>query len=281
MAKFLLARLRRDPLQTTILLLVLSAHALFFLAILLSPWFHAPKKIHKPLVVHTIIPKTAAVEKKKPAASPKPAAKPQPKAAPQNKPQAIPKPQPQTKKEPPPAVVKKPAAKPAPVVKKEPAIADKILTKKAPPPAKKTPPAENRARISDSLLQELEESIAKIENKSDKAKFNKAATTATPSPIQLQIDTQAGEEETSSDYTDNLVGHLHRTLSLPDYGEVKIQLSLRQDGTVAKVIVLNAQSVKNRQYLETHLPRLKFPRFAGAYATKSEQTFVLTFCNEL
>jgi hypothetical protein len=87
--------------------------------------------------------------------------------------------------------------------------------------------------------------------------------------------------EGQSDYTDILVEHLHQSLSLPDYGEVKIQLSLRQDGTVVKVIVLKTQSEKNKQYLESNLLRLRFPRFDGAYANKKEYTFILTFCNEL
>ena len=93
----------------------------------------------------------------------------------------------------------------------------------------------------------------------------------------LQID---GSDSEQQSYTDTLISHLHESLSLPDFGEVKIQLSLRQDGSVVKVIVLKARNEKNRQYLESNLPHLKFPRFDGAWANKKEYTFVLTFCNE-
>lgn len=180
-----------------------------------------------------------------------------------------------------PAPVKKQPPKPA--IKKESAIADKILDKSKQPPPQKSLPAENRAKISDSLLKELEESIAKIENKSDKQIISSKAPSVqkAAAPIVLQIDQGMEANNTAGDYTDALISHLHRSLSLPEYGEVKIQLSLRQDGTVAKIIVLKTENEKNRIYLENNLLNLRFPHFAGAFANKKEYTFFLTFCNEL
>lgn len=287
----LLVRFRRDPVQGTVLISVLAIHFFFILIILVSPTFVFRKKEHKPLIVKTIVPrpvtKTAAAPKK----SPRPNSAPAPKvsAAPPVKKLEAPKMEvakTQPKKDPPPKTVAVKKETP-PAVKKDPAIADKVVSKSNLKPAKKNPPPQqNRAKISDSLLQELEESIAKIENKSDKGATVKRApdSSKTFAPILLQIDSPIGNdasaEEGESDYTDTLVSHLHRSLSLPDYGEVKIQLSLRQDGTVAKLIVLKTQSEKNKQYLESNLPRLRFPRFDGAYANKKEYTFILTFCNE-
>jgi hypothetical protein len=280
------ARFRRDPTRNTLLLSVILIHLFFVLAILLSPTFTFHKKEHKSLIVKTVTlkaPHPAIIEKKNPhpragvnpkAASPKPVQK----SIPVPKTQEMPRTQASPKKE---------KAPMAPPIKKEPAIADKQLSKNKQPPAKKNLIPQNRAKISDSLLQELEESIAKIENKSDKgAASKKTPVSSKPlAPISLQIDTPSAEfssvEDGQSDYADTLVSHLHQCLSLPDYGEVKIQLSLRQDGTVVKVVVLKAQSEKNKQYLESNLSRLRFPRFEGVYASKKESTFTLTFCNEL
>ncbi len=265
-------------LRKVVLFAVIALHAGFVLIILISPNFVFQKKVHKPLIVKTIsakpaTPKTAAVEKKPvtatPTSSPAPVAKPQP--APKSQPVAV--------VAPPPAK-KTPPSKPAPAVKKEPAVADKTLSKK-PAPAKKTPPPppQNRAKISDALMRELEQSIANIDHKPTVQKPTKPPSLAPP--IRLQIDTPSADIGTDdSHYTDHLVDHLRRALSLPEYGEVKIQLSLRQDGTVAKLIVLRTQSEKNKHYLESNLPQLKFPRFDGAYANKKEYTFILTFCNE-
>lgn len=270
--------LYKDPLQRTIVVSVLLLHGIFALVLLISPAFLQHKKEKKPLVVNTVAFKAPTVQKKTTQATQKtaPITKAQP---PQSVAKKSPLPQKQTqeavKKELPPVSVKKQAPKPIAQVKKQPAIADKQLGQT------KKPPKENRAKISDSLLKELEESIAKIETKSDKTTVRSKAIV----PITLQIDTITEEDVFSdvsaSSYTDALVDHLHRFLTLPEYGEVKIQLSLRQDGTVAKMDLLRAQSEKNRQYLESNLPRLKFPRFEGAYAKKKESTFILTFCNEL
>ena len=280
----LLIFFRKAPWQNSFLLFVTLVHSYFLIIILVSPSFAFHKKEHKPLVVKTITAKpqkkTNTFEKKnslsnshqtsqivtaKPAQSPTPA------------PKILPSP----KKEAP----KIPVQKSTSSEKKEPAIADKKVSKAKPTP-KKNPTQQTRATIPESLLKELEESIAKIENKSDKGTTNKKASISNKAfvPISLQIDTPSSEfsnnEEGQGDYTETLINHLHQCLSLPDYGEVKIQLSLRQDGTVDKVVVLKTQSEKNRQYLENHLPRLRFPRFDGSYASKKEWTFTLTFCNE-
>lgn len=276
MLKIIFEKFQKDPLQGFILASVVTIHFVFLVMILFCAPGRHQKKEHKPLIVRTVakqpLPKMAtAVSTGKPRAT-------SPQSAPAAK-----------KMEPPKPVVKKQEVskaatpsvkKPPPVVKKEPAIADKKLAPSKQAPPQKAAPVESRAKISDSLLKELEESIAKIENKSDKT-INEKARNAKPAlaPISLQIDT-TDVEDTSSNYADILIGHLHGQLSLPDYGEVKIQLSLRQDGTVAKLVVLRAKNEKNRQYLEKNLPCLLFPRFEGALANKKEHTFVLTFCNE-
>lgn len=174
-----------------------------------------------------------------------------------------------------------PASKPAPAplsapVKKElPPVMEKQVQK-----AKKVPPAvakkePKRGKNSQKLLQELEESIAKIEGK-DFAKKQRASPST---PLSLQIDAKRGKgEEATGMYADSLVGQLKQALHLPDFGEVKIQLTLRKDGSLAKIVVLKTESEKNRRYLETHLPHLKFPPLEGK---EKEKTYTLTFCNEL
>jgi hypothetical protein len=269
----LLMRFRKNPILNSFLSFVIALHFFFLLILFVSPTLPPHKKKHKPLIVKTIVSKpltkTMAFEKKSPSHN---ASRPTQRSAPVPKQQQM-----LPKKE---KIAEATAqASMTPSTKKQPAIADKQLSKTQEPPANKNPSLQKRAKISDSLLKELEESIAKIENKNNQGTCEKTFT-----PIPLQIDIPSSKflsiEESQSDYTNSLVSHLHQNLSLPDYGEVKIQLSLRQDGTVAKVIVLKTQSEKNKQYLETHLPHLKFPHFDSAYANKKEYTFTLTFCNE-
>lgn len=250
-------RIRRAPFQTTLLFGVLVIHLLFVYILFVSPQFAVRKKTHKPLIVKTIVPKVSVpapvLQKKIP---PSPAS-----AAVAAKPQ--------------------PVQKTAPLPKKEPAIADRALSKNKPVAAKKNPVPQQRAAISDSLAKQLEESIAKMTTPK-----NNPQTVAKkmPTQISLQIDNPINEKiqgrQEANDYIATLASQLHRQLNLPDYGEVKIQLRLRQDGTVIKLVVLKTESEKNRQYLESNLQQLKFPRFEGAYAKEKEYTFILTFCNE-
>lgn len=82
------------------------------------------------------------------------------------------------------------------------------------------------------------------------------------------------EESSVLSFEEQLVSYLHEALHLPEMGEVKIELTLQKNGSVEKIVVLHAESLKNKAYLEKNLPLLRFP-----YLEKKE-TLVFTFCNE-
>jgi outer membrane biosynthesis protein TonB len=262
-----------------IIFVVLSVHILLLGMILFGPALHLIKPPRKPLVVKTVVPKAApktslaSVQTVKQPSIAKPAAKSQPAVI--QSPTAKPRPTPQAK----------PAASPAQAApKKAPPVMDKTVVKKkaGAQPVKKSPP-DNRAKISEQLKRDLAASIAKIEGKAQaaSAKSSRSASTAIM-PIALQIDADSGSlSDFPSDYSDQLVGFLHQSLHLPEFGEVKIQLTLHQDGRVAKLVVLKSESDKNKRYLEGSLPQLAFPSFSGSFAKKREHTFILTFCSEL
>ena len=173
-----------------------------------------------------------------------------------------------------------PQKKLPPAQKKEPAIADKKLQKSSKPLAPKEKKTDNRAKISDQLKKDLAESIAKIEGKKQSAPAAQRSHSQALAPIRLQIDTSSNADS-DADYPNLMIGYLHQSLHLPEFGEVKIQLTLHQDGHVVKLVVLNAESDKNKRYLEGNLSHLRFPSFSGSLAQKKEHTFILTFCNEI
>jgi len=53
-------------------------------------------------------------------------------------------------------------------------------------------------------------------------------------------------------------------------------MTIKKDGTVARLTVLQAESHKNKAYLEKILPLLRFPLILD-----KEKTFTFTFCNEI
>lgn len=268
--------LNKNPVRSAIIFSVCFVHLVFLSLLLFKSPFIPAKKQHKPILVKTVVvePSRILIAEKKlmPVVS---RTSSQSAVSTQAK-KAVPAVKPVSKAQPKAPVEKKSATKKEnPLVKEQSAKVEKVKS-----PVVQSPPPPS---VSPSLLKELEESIAKIEDKSDKQslsrKTNPKTTLSIPAP--LQIDALPTIELESSDYISILTEHLHASLHLPDFGEVKIELTLQQDGTVAKLRVLKAESQQNRKYLESHLPLLKFPHLSGAFAKKNEHTFTLTFCNEL
>ncbi|MGE5196086.1 MAG: hypothetical protein ACM3JI_02005, partial [Anaerolineae bacterium] len=92
------------------------------------------------------------------------------------------------------------------------------------------------APINAALLQELEESIAKIEGKRDKIDAGKKLNV--PSELKKEASSRTQEilgmdKAPDEEIKAFLIKSLHHSLHLPDFGEVKVQLTLRSDGSVA------------------------------------------------
>ncbi len=266
--------------------IVIGVHAALLVAMIIS--FDRPNLLwnKKPVVIRTVVTapqrstSIAAVQKKKtsmetPGINPK---KPAPPAAP---------PAPTPIKPVPPAAPtpKKPAAptpSPAPTPKKAvPFTPPPAPNPKQPAPANPAPPPpptpkkeERPAQVAQQLLEELEASLTKIESKPNKF-AGKKSHVVPKSDYSLQIDRLDNLDSKETEYQLELVSYLQEALHLPDYGEVKMEITLRSDGSVASLKVLEAESAKNRSYLEKSLPLLRFPVY-----DKTMRTFVLTFCNE-
>jgi outer membrane biosynthesis protein TonB len=275
--------MKKISIRSLIIAAVLSVHVIFVSVLFFQSPFLPSKKQHKPILVKTIFPETSTIADKKASsyisrASTPPQASPSTPAVKKPTPSSLPKP-PQPKA---PMEKKLPEKKESPLPKKPVAEVKKNRNTQLTSPSSDLLPA-----ISPSLLRELEESIAKIEDKSDKnrkAKNPDSKGKLSP-PMVLQIDALNGlaQENTdkAEDYASLLAQCLHASLHLPDFGEVKIELTLKQDGRVAKLKVLKTESEQNKKYLESHLPQLKLPHLKGSFAKQDEHTFVLNFCNEL
>ena len=157
---------------------------------------------------------------------------------------------------------KKPAPVKTPAVKKE---------KKAP-------------IVSAKLAKQLEESIAKIDEKTDNFKADKHSAKTKAKKVQAPIALDSFENEqmliSSGEIKELLILELKNSLHLPDFGEVTIHLILRNDGSVASVRVMKSASKKNSDYLEKELPKHSFPFISSLKLKDKERDFVITFCNE-
>jgi outer membrane biosynthesis protein TonB len=174
-----------------------------------------------------------------------------------------------------PSVKKEQKPKPVPKKAQETKQANKIPVVKKPIPASKPSKPTKSSKELEQSLKKIEETIAKIATKGDTIPIKH-----TPS-IAPKIEIEDGALSEEEEYISSLVYFMQAELELPDMGEVKIELTLRRDGGVEKVRVLEAESERNRKRLAEHLPLLQFPPFPKGKQGMKMQVFILPFCNEM
>lgn len=239
-------------------------------------------------------PKTTPVVKPTVKQPPKPLSPPAPKEPPkpieQPKPKEPPKPKEAPKEAP------KPAAPPPPA-KPTYKVDLRHASQKADEEAKKFQEEQQKKKEAQlvelqrqqKLVAEAKERMAKISGSRDKIP-SKAANSLSSVPTaitSLEVDALSvpknapiiSQYEVS--YRDELAARLKLLLRLPEYGDVKVNLTLTRSGKVDKVAIVSAESILNRKYIEKTLPELSFPAFGNNFAAASEYTFAITLSNEI
>jgi hypothetical protein len=278
-----------------------------------------PKSLPKPEPKPTPPPKPKPPEAIKPQPQSQPQSKPQPpppKPKPKPEPEPVKKKEPppalakKVEKKP---LTPPPEKKSAPVKKDPPKTAvkkevektpaKKEVAKPIPEKKKEAPPQPSTPKIDpevvaaqeaakakrQALLSSVQKSIAKIERTHDKLSASTEMTQAAlaiPRPIEnLQIETLIIEKPPNLTpqqigYHEELASRLKLLLRLPDFGEVKIKLTVERSGRFIKVAVVSAESASNRKYLEKTLPTLKFPGFGSHFGSAEECTFAIALSND-
>lgn len=151
---------------------------------------------------------------------------------------------------------------------------------KTPPPS---PPKEEDEEEDEELVKLL------IKAKESMAKIDTKKATATPADMEvpkavgkLSIDTPlpGNITEARSGYQDELVKRLQLLLKLPDYGNVKVELTLDKSGRIIKMDIIDAGNPRNSAYISEKIPSLVFPAFGNHFSGEESHTFRLTFSND-
>jgi outer membrane biosynthesis protein TonB len=225
--------------------IVISFHILFMMLLLFNNQ-KSPIKRNAHITVRTVRPTASMTTQKKTAP-----------ITSKQAPPFVPAKKTPTKSAPKPQIAaKKPPTSNKPVVVEKNKPIKKAVPKKTEPPAK--------------IWDEIDQALAKIEKKS----YPSSKQSVNLPQLPMFLDEQVSGEDNRA--LSDLVGFLHETLHLPEIGEVKVALTVRKDGTIAKAVVLQSESRKNKLYLEEHLPRLQLPMNFDI-----EKTWTLTFCNEI
>lgn len=144
-----------------------------------------------------------------------------------------------------------------------------------------------------ALLTKAKENLAKMGETRDKISTSSPSlsleTTTLPKELKhLQVDALLVEEIGNSrewgtkeiGYSDEVASYLKMHLRLPDYGNVKIKLTMDRTGKVIKVETIQSESKKNKIYVESKIPFIIFPPFGHRFQGASQNTFVITLQND-
>ncbi len=151
--------------------------------------------------------------------------------------------------------------------------------------------AQEAARKKElALLAKAKENLAKMnENREKIASSTTPKLNTTPLPKELDslhVDALAMGENSESwgtkeaSYADEVAYRLKMALKLPDYGAVKVKLTISRTGKVIKVETMQSESKKNTSYIETKIPNLLFPAFGLKFQGVEQNTFVITLQND-
>ncbi len=184
-----------------------------------------------------------------------------------------------------PVVVAPVAEKPVPPpVPKPPAKAQKKPTPTKPPtPTKsqaKPKPTASVTSARTAALEKARASLAKLQHVAE------GSVVSTESIDLVVPDLSAApmaavEVAVMPPYSEELTTRLKTLLKLPEYGSVKVQLTLKRLGFVNRVEILQAESQVNRTYVEKELPALKFADFGKFFPGEEEHSFTLVLSNDL
>lgn len=130
------------------------------------------------------------------------------------------------------------------------------------------------------LLQIAQESLAKIEKRSDNLEFNSIKSEKIGKLEKIGSLKSISESSTDSNSKNQLCAQLRSFLKLPEYGEVEIKLTLDKTGKVVALKVLETKSDRNRKYIEELLPRLTFSISGTDFGKECVKIFNITLTNE-
>ncbi|NGX41738.1 MAG: hypothetical protein K940chlam7_00010 [Chlamydiae bacterium] len=192
---------------------------------------------------------------------------------------------PKVEKKPEPIVKKQPKPPESPPkVEKKPEIVKKQPKPPEPPPQKKKEVAKVDDKKRD-LLAKAKESIAKIQSSRDNKGASKSKDASELRDLgtidSLHVDSADTIKPEDMGYYGVLASYLRQALRFPEFGEVKVRLTLNRGGEVTKVETVSTKSENNKQYVEKMLPTLRFPPFGKNFGNDKQHTFTITLTNDL
>jgi hypothetical protein len=179
-----------------------------------------------------------------------------------------------------PTVKQKPDQKPSPITTKKPEPPQKNVKKEIAKEEKKTVELTQREKI----LQKAKENVAKLQKTRDNLKPAKKPVSPELEDVgfikSLSIDNKESVSAAETGYYGALTGRLRQTLRLPEYGDVKVMLTLDREGKVISIETAPSKSENNRKYVEATLNKVQFPPFGKNFQGENKRTFSIKLATD-
>lgn len=183
------------------------------------------------------------------------------------------------------------SAEPRQQPKKTSPIEKKTLAPEAKPKPTKITEAEPAAaeapkqtpKIAADKIAQARANLKKISHDPLSATSNQpSSSTATPSLSGIDLGRAASSSyaKVEQSYEEILAARLKMLLTLPDYGDVKVKLTIERSGGVVSATVLRSESADNRTYVENILPTLRLPPFGKNFGVEPQHTFQIVLSND-
>ena len=144
---------------------------------------------------------------------------------------------------------------------------------------KKKAPVKKRVVESRSVSKHLAEALDNLDKITDNthtlSPSNEISVPTTLGPLSIDREFTSETSSVRGMYREELVRRLQLLLRLPEQGEVKVALTVSQEGKVLGLKILSAGNGLNRAYIENKLGGLTFSPLGPEFAGKEAQTFTL------
>lgn len=109
------------------------------------------------------------------------------------------------------------------------------------------------------------------------AKESKRASLYVPEIHEVSVSSEPADSHSS--YASYLVSYLQGSLELPEYGTVRVKLTIDRYGRLMECDILDTQSQKNGTFLKEKIQDLTLPVFSDFGIMDLTQTFTISFRN--
>lgn len=149
--------------------------------------------------------------------------------------------------------------KQAPLLQKtEPSSPTPPKKKHSPPSPPRDPEEEKNRAAEQALLSSAAATLSQLETiVAKEAPSPKTISSSLPQTIG-DLKSQQASMEASANYISQVAWKLKKTLRFPEYGSVRVEITISKEGRVERVSVLASENTKNRAYVEATIPNLSF-----------------------